>query len=182
MFDIILPEEYKTSTEGTSEGTQTKYFKDNIWYKEDSIGGEAACEYLATLFLDCTDLPYDSYVRYEIGRINNQTGCKSESFLQEGEEFITLYRFYQTVEGRKLNLEINKKPVQEQIEFILSYFQKMCDLDLTEYLSNILAIDRIILNEDRHFNNLGMIYYHKGEIKKGLQHLGKGRSYYLLSI
>ena len=28
------------------------------------------------------------------------------------------------------------------------------------------------------FNNLGIIYYHKGEIKKGLQHLGKAEQIY----
>ena len=41
----------------------------------------------------------------------------------------------------------------------------MCGLDLSEYLGNILAIDQIILNEDRHFNNLGLIKVKDGEYR-----------------
>ena len=33
---------------GTSDGTQIKYYKDNYWYKINSMGGEDEAEYLAS--------------------------------------------------------------------------------------------------------------------------------------
>ena len=142
MFCEMIDDAFLVSMSGTSEGTQIKYYKDGYWYKKDSFGGEAATEYL---------------------NLNGASACRSRNFLQEGESFITLYRFYQLSEGRKINEDLLRYETPEKrADFVLTYFSKNCALDLSEYFSRIFTLDLIILNEDRHFNNLGLISTENG--------------------
>ena len=46
----------------------------------------------------------------------------------------------------------------EAIDYVLEFMDKNAKVDLREYLANTFAVDALILNEDRHFNNLGLIY------------------------
>ena len=158
MFCETIDSSYLMPVSGTSEGTQIKYYKDAFWYKTDFYGGEAEAEYLASTLLTFSSLSPDKYVAYERGTVNGRTACRSRSFLEKGEEFITLYRFYQLSEGRRINEEIlHYDTPEERADFVLEYFAKNCSLDLSEYFSQIFTLDRIILNEDRHFNNLGIV-------------------------
>ncbi len=146
-----------------AEGTQIKYYKDGYWYKKDSFGGEATAEYLSSRLLTFSDLSAGDYVTYECGNLNGASACRSRNFLQEGESFITLYRFYQLSEGRKINEDLLRYETPEKrADFVLTYFSKNCALDLSDYFSRIFTLDLIILNEDRHFNNLGLISTENG--------------------
>ncbi len=42
MFDVTLGSEYISQLDGTSEGTQLKYYKDKYWYKIDTCGESKA--------------------------------------------------------------------------------------------------------------------------------------------
>ena len=46
----------------------------------------------------------------------------------------------------------------DAIEYVINFIKQQTNLDIHEYLANTFALDKIILNEDRHFNNLGIIY------------------------
>jgi hypothetical protein len=46
---------------------------------------------------------------------------------------------------------------EERIEYVEDFVLDTCGLDVSEYLSQILTLDAITLNCDRHFNNLGVI-------------------------
>ena len=163
MFCEMIDDAFLVSMSGTSEGTQIKYYKDGYWYKKDSFGGEAAAEYLSSRLLTFSDLSAGDYVTYECGNLNGASACRSRNFLQEGESFITLYRFYQLSEGRKINEDLLRYETPEKrADFVLTYFSKNCALDLSEYFSRIFTLDLIILNEDRHFNNLGLISKENG--------------------
>ena len=89
MFDEEIDREYIVSQDGTSEGTQEKYFKDGFWYKLDKNGSEGLVEYLVSGLLSFSDLLPDEYVVYETGTINGRSGCRSRNFLKSGEELIT---------------------------------------------------------------------------------------------
>lgn len=158
MFDIDLDNTYIADIDGTSEGTQIKFHKDNYWYKLDSAGGEGITEELCSNVLACSSLSDREYVCYESGLINKTNGCRCRSFLDDGEEFITLYRFYQLMTGEKLNDKINTlNTPRERADFVLNFFHHAINLDLNNYFAKIFTLDYIILNEDRHFNNLGFI-------------------------
>ncbi|MCR5105791.1 MAG: hypothetical protein K6B68_15260 [Eubacterium sp.] len=90
MFDVILDESNVVIQEGTSEGTQIKYFRDGFWYKLDKDGKEGLCEYLSSKLLTFSSLNFDEYIQYEQGIINGRPGCRSKNFLKSGEELITL--------------------------------------------------------------------------------------------
>jgi hypothetical protein len=44
LTNIILGPENLVNTEGTSDGTQDKYYKDHFWYKTDRLGQEGEAD------------------------------------------------------------------------------------------------------------------------------------------
>ena len=157
MFDIAIEQEHISHLDGTSEGTQLKYYMNGFWYKIDTCG-EGKAEYLVSRLLTFTDLPTDTYVLYENGWINHQAGCRSRNFLKPGQELMTLERLHQYLTGQKLSAKRSAFDKMESfIEYTLNFFTTQLGLDLYLYFKRIFSIDYITLNEDRHFNNLAAI-------------------------
>lgn len=158
IADIELSPRYMVNTDGTSDGTQDKYFKDNVWYKTDRLGGEGEVETLATILLECSSLGADEYVHYRQVKINGINGCCSDNFLGDEESFVTIYRLYSNVYGGDIAENLARMEYDDSIEFVLRFVKEQTSLDLHRYLANIFTLDRIILNEDRNFNNFGVIF------------------------
>ena len=161
MFDIVIPDDYIIFSEGTSDGTQDKYFYNDYWYKKDRYGGEGIAEYLACLLLKNSTLPPDKYADYEYGMINGNPGCRSRHFLKPGESLITLYRLHQRTIGSNIADVVQTMDKEARIEYTLEFVLKQTGLDLREYFANTFYLDLLILNEDRHFNNLSIIFSRK---------------------
>ena len=158
MFSENIGSEYLVFMGGTSEGTQIKYKKGKYWYKKDSRGREGLTEYLVSKLLDFTDLDKEEYIHYEQGKINGVSGCRSENFLHEEDELITFYRLYYNEFGKDLSQVISvMETMEERIEYVVRFIQKSCNLDVRDYLKKILTLDMIVLNEDRHLNNLAVL-------------------------
>lgn len=155
---IEIEPEYIVQESGTSDGTQIKYCKDDKWYKIDRYGGEGQVEELVSEILALSNLSSDNYVKYSQVIINEENGCMSDNFLQAGESFITFYRLYSNIQGGDLAVVTSKMDYDEAIEYVLEFMDRNVKVDLREYLANIFALDALILNEDRHFNNFGLIY------------------------
>jgi hypothetical protein len=159
MFSEQMEESYIVTQAGTSEGTQVKYYKDGFWYKKDSRGHEGLAEYLVSRLLMFTDLSPEEFVQYEEGRINGNSGCRSQNFLREGEELITLYRLYYNEFGKDLSAVINQmETMEERINYVTDFVRQSCAFDLTDYFRKIFTLDMLVLNEDRHLNNLALIF------------------------
>lgn len=159
MFTEKISNEYIVAQQGTSEGTQVKYKQGNYWYKKDNRGHEGLVEYLVSNFLKYTDLESEDFVMYEYGTINGQSGCRSRNFLKNNEELVTLYRLYFNEYGKDLSQVINAMDeMEERIDYVVRFVQKSCGIDIFKYLGRILTVDMIILNEDRHLNNLALIF------------------------
>ena len=159
MFQEEIDQEYIVTQNGTSEGTQVKYYKEGYWYKKDSRGREGLAEYLVSQLLTFSDLEKEEYVLYEQGTINGRWGCRSKNFLKREEELITFYRLYQNQFGRDLSQVIGRMDtMEERIEFVIQFVYECCRLDVRNYLAKIFQLDKITLNEDRHLNNLALIY------------------------
>ena len=82
MFDVKIGKEFLVDTDGTSDGTQLKYFHDGFWYKEDSAEREGIVEYYVSRLLSFSTLPEKEYVEYEYGKINGKDGCRKQEFSQ----------------------------------------------------------------------------------------------------
>ena len=159
MFEEQIGNEFIVTQTGTSEGTQTKYRKGKYWYKKDSRGKEGLAEYLSSKLLTYSDLEPSEYVVYEKGLINGRPGCRSENFLRDGEELMTFYRLYYNEFGKDLSQVLaGMDQMEERIEYVIRFIDQSCGLDVTDYLRKIFTLDRIILNEDRHLNNLAVIF------------------------
>lgn len=160
MFKENIDNEYIVRQEGTSEGTQIKYRKDDFWYKKDNRGNEGRVEYLVSRFLKFTSLAKTEYVEYEEGTINGRTGCRSRNFLGKEDELITFYRLYYNEVGKDLSKVIaNMETMEERMEYVIDFIQQSCQLDIRNYLSKVLTLDMVCLNEDRHLNNLAVIMH-----------------------
>lgn len=77
----------------------------------------------------------------------------SDNFCAEDETFISFNRIIQ-----RKGIEYNEKlfPL-EKFEFVKNTVLEECGIDITEYLIVMAVIDYILLNEDRHLNNFGVI-------------------------
>ena len=103
MFREKIEDEYIVTQMGTSEGTQVKYKNGEYWYKKDSRGKEGLAEYLVSKLLTFSDLEASDYILYEMGYIDDISGCRSKNFLKEGEEMVTFYRLYYNEFGKDLS-------------------------------------------------------------------------------
>lgn len=156
IIDYVLSPEAMVMVAGSSIGTQKKYYENGYWYKQDRIGYEGTAEYLSSKVLSCSNI--DQYVVYERCRINGRSGCRSANFLRPGASYISLQRLYDTYSGGQLSEKIRLlNTTKERINYVVDYVKEVINLDIEEQLGKILSFDMLILNTDRHFNNIGII-------------------------
>ena len=79
--EYVLSPQALVMVQGSSKGTQPKYYEKGFWYKVNNLGYEGYSEYLVSKVLECSNV--DSYVKYEQCTINGRAGCRSKSFIRE---------------------------------------------------------------------------------------------------
>lgn len=156
MINYKLSPQAMVKTSGSSKGSQPKFYDKGYWYKQNLKGYEATAECLVSKVLSCSNLT--NYVLYEKCMVNNRNGCRSMDFTKENESFQSFQRIHEQMLGRSLSDTIRGIPdVEERIQYTIEFFKEYISFDVSEYLGNILRLDALILNQDRHFNNLGVI-------------------------
>ena len=123
--------------ETSSKGNQEKWLDSGIWYKLDQFGYEALAEVFTSQLLEYSNIeaafPF-TFVRYQMERLQvhgrERTGCSSRNFLRDGESIITLAHLFLQYTG-------------------LSLFP--------QYLTLLFEIDGLVLNDDRHLNNIAVL-------------------------
>ncbi|MCD8131709.1 MAG: hypothetical protein LUE16_10635 [Lachnospiraceae bacterium] len=154
--DFRLSPEAMIMIAGSSKGTQPKYYEEGYWYKANTNGYEGLAEYLAGIVMKHSNV--SSYVTYEQCKINGKDGCRSKSFLADGETFLSFERLFQAETGLSLADHIMTiHDVGGRIEFVEDFILNSLDVDVRDYLSKTLSLDALLLNSDRHFNNLGIV-------------------------
>lgn len=148
---------------GTSRGTQKKYASGDYWYKVDSYGYEGAAEYVASRLLDaCCNYRYARYIPLNI---EGKRGCKSKNFLYSGERIVTAWRIIENFDTDfKFRKQKRNNSTKERIEFFVDFVEKNVKVTgFGEYLTFIFELDRLILNEDRHLNNICLVRDESGK-------------------
>lgn len=91
-------QDIKTNDRQSSKGNQLKWCRNNVWYKADYMGYEGLVEYVVSRLLEKSSLKQEEYVLYKTEEISYKRrkylGCKSENFLPEGWQLITLERLF----------------------------------------------------------------------------------------
>lgn len=151
-------------TEGhTSKGNQLKWKLGDQWYKADHMGYEGLSEVLVSRSLHKTELkyPFVEYHPVEIAYKGQKLlGCRSNNFLKENQKLIPLEKLYRQNTGRSLALSLVEFPeVPDRIRYTVEQVEKYTGLhNFGEYLTAMVELDAFFLNEDRHTNNIAVLY------------------------
>lgn len=155
--------------ETSSKGNQEKWYdiSSDRWFKLDQFGYEALSECIVSEILGYSNIDYDtpfSFVRYRMEKMNVhkrlRTGCSSRNFLSGEQTVITLSHLL----GRMLDTSLKNKlsalsSDKKRIQYLAQQTAEFTGLNhFPEYLTLVFEIDSLFLNDDRHLNNIAVIY------------------------
>lgn len=156
MINYKIDSRYMKGSGYGSLGMTNKYYKDGYWYKQNCSGYEGKSEYLCSILLKNSNLT--NYIEYEECLINEKPGCRSKNFTHAGEQFVTFHKLFKMTHGGELAHQIAVYgTVDDRIQYILDFIYSVTGLDCRQYLNDILYIDMLTLDVDRHFSNLAVI-------------------------
>lgn len=145
----------------TSKGDQSKWTYGNYFIKADSLGYESIAETLVSKFLHyVSDVDFTDYHLCRIvDSDKSYCGCYSENFLRQGEQCRSLFNLLRTYYGseQRANEQLKRFNGKERYEFVVDFLENVTGLDVRGYFGRLFAIDALILNEDRHMNNICVI-------------------------
>ncbi len=151
----------------SSKGNLPKWKVGNKWYKTDGFGYESLCEVLISHLIGENDiLPV---VDYEYVRIRNNgregTGCESINFLEKNERLITANKVHRAFTGRSMGEALSAiDSAEDCVRYFVDFISEKTGLDsFGKYLAALIQNDALFLNEDRHFNNIAVIYNEEEE-------------------
>lgn len=158
----IKNENIHTGEAHSSKGNQLKWLEGGWWYKADGFGYESLSETVVSQLLQFSNVR--NAVQYEPVIIRyrgkNYRGCRSRNFRGEKEELVTLERLYRAYTGFSLAKElVHFTDVGRRIQHVDEFVGNVTGLEgFGKYLAVMLEIDAFFLNEDRHTNNIALIY------------------------
>ena len=147
----------------TSKGDQRKWKIGDRWYKADYMGYESLAEVLVSHFLERSNLRYP-FVRYQLVQIEyaeeQLNACQSQNFLMQNEILVPLEKLYRQYTGESLATKMAEfAEPSERIQYLVEEVEKITGInDFGKYITAVLEIDAFFLNEDRHTNNLAVVY------------------------
>ncbi|WP_458463206.1 hypothetical protein [Paenibacillus sp.] len=145
----------------SSKGDQLKWKIENKWGKANKFGYEGLAEWVAFELISRSNIPSRLIVPYTqcvlIEDNVEYPGCYSEDFLQLGESIITLHRIFESY-GVKFDDLQQGQSTRDSVLLVVDFLKDVLKLDTLEYFSIMLPLDAILLNEDRHLNNIAFIH------------------------
>lgn len=150
-----LPPAYIYSPEGMSPGDQNKRWmidsdKNRILIKGDTDGELAANEVLASLLARETGL---KHVLYKLNVQDGKYISESRCFTSRNTEIIhamdLLYEF---------GMPENYRSTEYYYKYMIDLFERMGVEDAGLFIDKMLAVDYIMGQTDRHYNNFGLLH------------------------
>ncbi len=161
----------ETADRQSSKGNQLKWKKDDKWYKADYTGYEGLSEYVVSHLLGFSNLSTKEYINYDgeeiIYEYSKYNGCVSEDFLDEGWQLITLERLFYNTYNESLTKSLYKiADTEKRLKFLVEQIERITGLEaFGEYISKLVTMDAMFLNEDRHLHNIAVLTNLKGEFE-----------------
>lgn len=159
----LFEQNIRTNERQSSKGNQLKWLNNDTWYKADYTGYEGLSEYMVSKLLKCSTLSGQEYVDYDTEEISynysRYLGCKSRNFLPDGWMLITLERLFNNMYGHSLNKSIYSiEDYKGRIQFMVEQTIRITGLKaFGAYVSKLLTVDALFLNEDRHTHNIAVL-------------------------
>ncbi len=151
--------------ETSSKGNQEKWLEGGKWYKLDQFGYEALAEVFTSMLLEYSNIEKDTpfcFTRYQMERLlvhgRERTGCSSENFLNPGESIITISHLFKQHLGRSIAEVLERLPSDKgRMKYLAEATADITGLqDFPLYLTLLFEIDALVLNDDRHLNNIAV--------------------------
>ncbi len=156
----------KKIAETSSKGNQEKWLENGTWYKLDQFGYEALAEVMTSKLLEHSNIESETpfiFVRYEMKKVKvhgrERTACASKNFLKNGQSILTVNALFRQLSNQPLTKQLAKLPSdKKRMEYLAHSVTEMTGLaDFGTYLATLFAVDALILNDDRHLNNIAVI-------------------------
>lgn len=158
----------KFEAKHTSKGNQLKWKQEGYWYKANQFGYEGVAETMVSTFLNKLEVPFP-FVTYEQVKIvydgKTYTGCRSKDFYEENPKLqgcvlIPLERLHRQYTGGGLANHLAQfKEVEDRVKYTAGFVRNVTGLQrFDDYLSFLIQIDAFFLNEDRHTNNIAVLW------------------------
>lgn len=167
VFEV--PSSERLILSATTKGNQPKWFYNNLYLKADFLGYEGLAEAFSSTVESLVVNRNFQYVDYnmckirefqeDVGVFIDYPGCYSENMLLNDESIIPLSRIlekvYGEIEAKKL-METHGESTLNKVVSTVEFVTGIKECVFRSYLSNILKLDAIILNEDRHYANISL--------------------------
>ena len=142
----LTSKEMKYLDRTSSKGNQFKWKQSGIWYKADYAGYEGLAEYMVSHLLQLSDMDDDEYILYNP---------------------VTLERLFLQIHGMSFYESIWKiRDVEERLRYMVDQVEEITSIkDFGKYISKLMTIDAVFLNEDRHLHNVAVLMNGQGEYK-----------------
>lgn len=145
--------------ESSSKGNQQKFYKDGIWVKVDNINCyEGLAEEFTSFIESCI---YDFlYVEYKSDRViyndDEYLGCYSRNMYNRLDtSFVSCRKLFKT-NGVAINIFTQHDDTAVNINNVISKIEELTGINTLDYFRRLLMLDCLIINEDRHYMNLGV--------------------------
>lgn len=167
----LFEQAIRTNDRQSSKGNQLKWENDRVWYKADYTGYEGLSEYVVSHLLKKSTLAKEEFVLYDLEEIRYKEsvykGVRSQSFLKEDWQLITLERLFGNFFGKSLYMSIYTiAEHKNRLHFLVDQIERITGLkDFGIYLNKLLTIDAFFLNEDRHMHNIAVLMNAKGQFE-----------------
>lgn len=152
--------------ETSSKGNQEKWLDNGKWYKLDQFGYEALAETFTSMLLEYSNIEKDTpfcFTRYRMERLlvhgRERTGCSSDNFLRARESIVTISHLLKQHFGGTLVDVLERLPSDKRrMMYIAEATADITGLqEFPQYLTLLFEIDALVLNDDRHLNNIAVI-------------------------
>lgn len=151
-------------SESTSKGNQLKFYKNDYWVKIDNSNcSEGLAEDFVSKFESCIyEFPFVEY-KSDIILYNDEenNGCLSYNMYNRLDTTFISFRKLLRQKGIPQNIFIISQDIKENIENVRRFAYNTVGLDLWDYFRRLLLLDCLIINEDRHIMNIGVVYCDK---------------------
>lgn len=157
--------------ETSSKGNQEKWLEDGYWYKLDQFGYEALAEAMTSKLLEFSNIEKETpftFVRYEMQIINlhgfERVACISKNFLKKNQSIITVNTLFKKHSDISIKKKLARLPSdKKRVEYLANTISEITGLkEFPRYLTLLFEIDSLILNDDRHLNNIAVIKTENG--------------------
>lgn len=128
-----------------------RYFIKEPFRYQNIIWADYKVELLAENIITQLNIETES-IRQEFCTIDNRPAVCSINFRTNGYEFISFHRIIEKMRLKFVDVWFPEVKFQFTIDTIQKYF----GLDVTNYMLDMVLIDTLVGNEDRHLNNFGV--------------------------